>query len=132
MKILPAEAVPEPHLSGKWGDSPGTVLLVDDDEGIREVLQEIIELFGFSCRTAESAEESLRLLEEEPFDLMISDIKMPNMNGMELLREVKSNHPDVDIIMITGFSADYSFNDVVNAGASDIITKPLRVSYSSS
>ena len=127
MKAFSVESVPEEYPSEKTTASRGAVLLVDDDEGIREVLQEIVDLFGFVSKTARSAEESLQLLEDEPFDLMITDIKMPNMDGMELLKKVKSNHPDLDIIMITGFSAEYSFNDVVIAGASDIITKPINL-----
>lgn len=127
MKAFPVESVPEDYPPEKTTASRGAVLLVDDDEGIREVLQEIVELFGFTSKTARNAEESLQLLAHEPFDLMISDIRMPNMDGMELLKKAKKNHPDLDIIMITGFSADYSFNDVVNAGASDIITKPINL-----
>jgi len=127
MKALPVEAVPGSYSSRKSEDSQGLVLLVDDDEGIREVLQEIIQLFGFTRKTAESAEDSLRQLGVEPFDLMITDIKMPSMDGMELLRQAKKSHPELDIIMITGFSTDYSFNDVVIAGASDIITKPINL-----
>jgi signal transduction histidine kinase len=127
MKMLPVESVPEDYPPEKATASRGAVLLVDDDEGNREVLQEIVELFGFTSKTARNAEESLWLLEHEPFDLMVTDIRMPNMDGMELLKKTKSNYPDLDIIMITGFSADYSFNDVVNAGASDIITKPINL-----
>jgi len=127
MKTLPLQAVPKGHASRPTGYSQGLVLLVDDDEGIREVLQEIIQLFGFSCKTAENAVDSLRILGKERFDLMITDIKMPSMDGMALLREAKRKYPDLDIIMITGFSTDYSFNDVVIAGASDIITKPINL-----
>jgi len=127
MKMLPGDSVTESYPPEKTTSSRGTVLLVDDDEGIREVLQEIVELFGFTSKTAKNAGESLRLLEKESFDLMITDIRMPSMNGMELLREAKRKYPDLDIIMITGFSADYSFNDVVIAGASDIITKPINL-----
>ena len=127
MKMLSVESVPENYPPEKATASRGAVLLVDDDEGIREVLQEIVELFGFTSKTARTGEESLRFLEHESFDLMVTDIRMPNMDGMELLKKAKSNYPDIDIIMITGFSADYSFNDVVNAGASDIITKPINL-----
>jgi len=127
MKMLPAEAAPESCSFDKKENSQGVVLIVDDDEGIREVLTDIIQLFGFTCKTAEDANEALRLLREESFELMITDIKMPGIDGMELLREAKRDYPDLDIIMITGFSADYSFSDVVIAGASDIITKPINL-----
>jgi signal transduction histidine kinase len=127
MKTLPAGSATESYQPKKTAASRGTVLLVDDDEGIRTVLQEIVELFGFTSKTAKNAWESLQLLEKEAFDLMITDIRMPGMNGMELLRKAKREYPNLDIVMITGFSADYSFNDVVVAGASDIIRKPVNI-----
>jgi signal transduction histidine kinase len=127
MKTLPADTIPPDSPSDGRADSEGLVLIVDDDEGIREVLKDIIQLFGFSCKTAESAEEALRLLKKESFELMITDIKMPRTNGMELLKRAKKAYSDLDVIMITGFSADYSFSDVVIAGASDIIAKPVNL-----
>jgi signal transduction histidine kinase len=108
-------------------NSKGVVLIVDDDVGIRELLQEVMDLFGFCCKTAENAKEALKALEEDTFELMITDIKMPNIDGMELLKEAKAQYPDLDVIMMTGFSGDYSFNEVVIAGASDIIPKPINL-----
>ncbi len=127
MKVLPAKPVSERSLSTKRKGHQGAVLIVDDDEGIREVLQEIIQLFGFTCKTAESAAEALRLLKKEPFEIMVTDIKMPGIDGMELLRRAKGQSESLDIIMMTGFSGDYSFSDVVMAGASDIIPKPINL-----
>ncbi len=127
MKMLPTEAVREDCSSNKREGTEGLVLIVDDDEGIREVLKEIIQLFGFTCKTAENAEEALKRLRKESFELMITDIKMPGMNGMDLLRMAKKHSQALDIIMMTGFSAEYSFSDVVIAGASDIIPKPINL-----
>lgn len=127
MKMLPAEAAPKDCSSNKTECVQGVVLIVDDDDGIREVLKETIQLFGFTCKTAENAEEALGLLRKESFELMITDIKMPGMNGMDLLREAKAQSPMLDVIMMTGFSAEYSFSDVVIAGASDIIPKPINL-----
>jgi signal transduction histidine kinase len=128
MKTLSVEAVlPENGLPPNREKDQGAVLIVDDDGGIREVLGEIIELFGFTCKTAENGEGALRLLRKESFELMITDIKMPGMDGMELLRAAKKYSPALDVIMMTGFSAEYSFSDVVIAGASDIIPKPVNL-----
>ncbi|NIS59737.1 MAG: response regulator [Proteobacteria bacterium] len=127
MKVLPAKPVLQKSLSSKRESNQGAVLIVDDDEGIREVLQEIIQLFGFTCKSAESAEEALESLRKQSFELMITDIKMPGMDGMELLKRAKKQSESLDIIMMTGFSVDYSFSDVVMAGASDIIPKPINL-----
>jgi signal transduction histidine kinase len=127
MKVLPAKPVLKKSLSSKRENNQGAVLIVDDDEGIREVLQEIIQLFGFTCKSAESAEEALESLRKQSFELMITDIKMPGMDGMELLKRAKKQSESLDIIMMTGFSVDYSFSDVVMAGASDIIPKPINL-----
>ncbi len=127
MKVLSTKPALENRTSSKREGFQGVVLIVDDDEGIREVLEEIIQLFGFTCKTAESADEAIKLLKEESFELMITDIKMPGMDGMELLKRAKQCAPSLDVIMMTGFSAEYSFSDVVLTGASDIIPKPINL-----
>jgi len=117
----------ESRSSRKRRGAESRALIVDDDNGIRQLLKETVELFGFACSTASSGQQALHLLRKHAFDLMITDIKMPGMNGMDLLRAAKAGSPGLDVIMMTGFSSEYSFSDVVIAGASDIIPKPINL-----
>ena len=101
------------------------ILAVDDDEKIREILYEMLSRFGYECRTAVNGKEALSILQEDHFSIVISDIRMPEIDGMELLKGIKEKYPDIDVISITGYSKDYTFTDMVKAGASDFICKPF-------
>jgi len=101
------------------------VLVVDDDLRVREMIPGMLSRSGYECKTAANATEALDLLQKDTFSIVISDIRMPETDGIELLKEIKATYPDIDVISITGHSNDYTFMDVVNAGASDFILKPF-------
>ncbi|MFZ5572861.1 MAG: response regulator [Thermodesulfobacteriota bacterium] len=101
------------------------ILVVDDDEQFRLAVRTILKQKGYDCRTAPDAETALRQLREESVDLVISDVQMPAMDGVELMRAAKADHPDLDFIMMTGFSSVYTYGDIINAGASDYMSKPF-------
>jgi two-component system, cell cycle response regulator len=102
-----------------------SILIVDDDIGVSAPMQEFIEQSGYSVSSAASAEEALILLETEPVSVIVTDISLPGMNGLELTGIVKKKY-DIDVIVITGFSTDYSYEEAVSQGASDFIFKPVR------
>ena len=93
------------------------ILAVDDNEHIREILSEMLSRFGFECSTAANGREALDLMQRENFTLVLSDMRMPEMGGIELLHEIKKNYPDTDVISVTGYDANYTFTDVIKAGA---------------
>lgn len=102
------------------------ILAVDDDPQIREIFHEMLTRFGYGCRTAADGRQALTMLQEEgDISLVITDIRMPGMDGIELIKEIKSRHPDADVISVTGYAGDFTFTDVINAGASDFILKPF-------
>ncbi len=101
------------------------ILVVDDDLKVRETLHKLISRQGYECKTATNGREALEIVEEDNFSFVISDIKMPGMNGMELLKAIKKDYPDIDVIIMTAYSEDYTFTDVIKAGASDFISKPF-------
>lgn len=101
------------------------ILIVEDNEGIRLPLKEYIELSGFQATASASAEEALDILKENSFEVVITDIMLGEMDGLELTDHVKSNL-DSDVIVMTGYSDDYSYEDVINKGASDLVFKPVR------
>ena len=102
-----------------------SVLIVDDEKAIREAMEEFIQMAGFDVRTAVSAEEAIAVLEETSIDVVITDIMMSGMSGLELTGIIKKNY-NSDVIVMTGFCADYSYEEAINKGANDFVFKPIR------
>ncbi len=101
------------------------ILIVDDDVAIRESMNEFVDMSGYESSTAASAEEALEMLEEKSADVVITDIMLPGMDGLELTDRIKKNH-DIDVIVMTGYSGDYSYEEAISKGASDFVFKPVR------
>jgi two-component system cell cycle response regulator len=101
------------------------ILIVDDDISIRESMQEFIELSGFKSSVAGSAEEALKILKENCIQVVITDILLPGMNGLELTDQIKKQE-DIDVIVMTGYSGDYSYEEAISKGASDFVFKPVK------
>ena len=102
----------------------GHILVVDDDESIREILKRTIKIAGYECTTAQNVKEALNILENNQVDVVITDIVMEGQNGIELTSIVKEKF-DADVIMITGFSEDLKYEDAIKLGARDFIQKPV-------
>ncbi|MEZ6195955.1 MAG: response regulator [Planctomycetota bacterium] len=102
------------------------ILLVDDDDGIRDSLAEFLVDYGYQLVTASDAGEAIRVLESRRFDLVLTDISMPGLSGLELLKHVKRLDDTVDVIMISGF-LDISYAiQAMRQGAYDFFTKPFN------
>jgi DNA-binding NtrC family response regulator len=103
------------------------ILLVDDEEDIREVLGVYLKSNGYEVHSAENGEEALNLFSMHKPPIVLSDIKMPGIDGIELLKKIKNESPDTEFIMITGHGdmslAISSFQDQ----AADFVTKPINV-----
>lgn len=102
------------------------ILIVDDNLNIRTQLCEYIDLCGYNSTIAADAEEAISLLKQQPYDIVITDIQMPGIDGLVLTDIIKKNYT-ADVIVITGFSANYSYETAIKKGASDIIFKPIRL-----
>lgn len=104
------------------------ILIVDDDPVVLEVMKSIIASYGFALATASDGQQALAKLQSDHFSIIITDINMPIMDGMELLRHVKDHYPKIGVIVVTGLSEHYSYIEVINAGAIDYMTKPFESS----
>ena len=102
-----------------------SVLVVDDDESLRRITQLQLQEAGHEVLTAANGEEALRLLEEHPVALVITDFKMPGMSGLDLLQAVRKSSPQTSVLMITAFGTVQSAVEAMKAGAFDYITKPI-------
>ncbi len=103
------------------------ILLVDDEKMILQVLKEFLKKIGYSCTTTSNAYDAMKTLDTSHFDLVISDIKMEEMNGIELMKEANKKFPHLDFIMMTGHVSDYSYSDIISAGATDFLVKPFNM-----
>src|SRR6267378_3873990 len=103
------------------------ILIIDDDQAIRDLLSEGLADSGYHCETACDGPEGLRKLQSNSFDLVVSDINMPEMDGVQLLQEIKKTHPDTEIIMLTGVVDVDTAIQSMRLGASDYLTKPFNL-----
>jgi DNA-binding NtrC family response regulator len=103
------------------------ILIVDDEQSYRQLLSLVFEGDGHSIRTASNGREALTLLQEEPADVIISDVKMPDMDGIEMLRAVRGTHPDLGVILMTAFASVETAREAFKLGADDFIQKPFDV-----
>ncbi|MBF0550769.1 MAG: response regulator, partial [Deltaproteobacteria bacterium] len=101
------------------------ILVVDDELSIRVSLQGWLKKFGYRVDTAEDGETALNLAEETFYDLMLVDIKMPGMDGIEVLRQIKGDSPDTLVVMITAHGSIESAVESMKIGASDYLMKPF-------
>lgn len=104
-----------------------SVLIVDDERSMRDFLKILLEKAGHKVSIAESGQKALALLDNQPVEVIVSDIRMPGMTGIELLETVKENFPDLPVIMITAFASPDDAVLAMKNGAFDYITKPFNV-----
>jgi diguanylate cyclase (GGDEF)-like protein len=108
-------------------DEKQSIVAVDDDMDLMSVLEEFFDHLGYKHRMAYNGLEALELIEKKPPTIIITDLLMPEMDGMDLVHEIKARWPDIDILVMTAYTKDFKYTDVVNAGASDFIQKPFSL-----
>ena len=103
-----------------------SVLIVEDHDRLREQLGQFYEQDGYKVITASCGEEGIQKLSEEKFALVVSDVKMPGIDGFQLARHVREEYPDTDVILVTAFGNIKQAVEAMKLGASDYITKPFQ------
>ena len=103
-----------------------SILIVDDDPGSLHLLQRILRDAGLTVRTAQSPTAALRQLEEYPPDLLLTDLRMPEMSGLDLLRAARGRRPDLCCLVVTAFATDEATAEIFHAGAQDLFHKPIN------
>jgi two-component system response regulator HydG len=104
-----------------------SVLIVDDDASARGFFSEALTSLGYDAQSVDSAEAALSQLITGQFDIVLVDVRMPGMNGLDLLKVIKQDYPSVDVVMITGFGTVPSAVQAMKQGAYDYLTKPVKV-----
>ncbi len=102
------------------------ILLVEDDEPLLELLKNILELDRFDTLGAGSCEEALEILSNHTVHMIISDVLLPKMTGFDLLKIVKKQSPEIPVVLVTGYSGDYTRKDALAIGADGYFKKPFK------
>jgi two-component system response regulator AtoC len=104
----------------------GNILIVDDQPMVLKTIREILEREGYKTTAVESGEAALKAAREEQFDVLLTDIKMPQMSGLELVEKMSEINPKTIPIMINGYPSVESVNHAFNKGAYNYLLKPIR------
>jgi len=104
-----------------------SILVVDDDTELRKVLSSILSEEGYSVKTVENGKQAIEVSEKTRFDLALIDIKLPDMEGTELLNRLKAKQPHIVMIIVTGFPTIENAMGAVNKGADGYILKPFEI-----
>ena len=102
------------------------ILIVDDDPAILDIMGSYIESFGFEYDKSKDGLDAVEKLKSGDFTIALIDMIMPNMDGMQLLKHIREDYPKIGVIVITGYGNSFSYTDVIRAGASDFMAKPLN------
>jgi CheY-like chemotaxis protein len=115
-----------PDIAGPPNSSP-SVLVVDDDTSMTFTLSRILEFKGYLPQIAHSGTEALERLAHTNCDCVLSDIRMPNTDGVEFCREVHSRHPNLPVVLMTAYAEDEMIERALAEGAIEVLTKPLDI-----
>ena len=105
------------------------LLLVDDERSFLNTIAKRMKKRGISAELAYSGEQCLEMLENQPFDVVVSDVKMPGMDGICLLKHIKQKYPDIEVILLTGHASTQDGVDGIKSGAFDYLTKPIELEH---
>ncbi len=103
------------------------VLVVDDEESVREPIVAMLEHLSFKADSAVNSEEALEMLTQKPYTFLLTDIRIPGIDGLELIRRTKTTHPEICSIAMTGYSREFNYVEVINTGATDFVNKPFVI-----
>ena len=102
-----------------------SILIVDDEEAMRDACRQVLASDGLILKEVSSGQEALEVIRQESFELMILDLKMPGMDGMEILRRVQQESPGTAAVVITGYASVESAVEAMKLGAADFLPKPF-------
>jgi CheY-like chemotaxis protein len=104
-----------------------SILVVDDEPGMRALFSFMLGAKGYEVRTAGSGDEALQNVKSSPYDLVFLDVRMPYMNGVEVLRALKQLRPNISVVMMTGYAVEQLLNEAIREGAKGYLRKPFTI-----
>jgi two-component system response regulator PilR (NtrC family) len=124
-RALTAPSTPEPRADA--GVAKPRILIVDDEQSMRDMLRIVLRRDGFDVTLAANGKEAIELLQKERIDLLLSDIRMPDVSGVEVLRAAKDVNKDIVAFMMTAFASTDSAVEAMRLGAVEYFTKPFNM-----
>jgi DNA-binding NtrC family response regulator len=115
-----------PTTESKMKEEGNGILIVDDDQDMREMIQDILKDRGHHVMTAPTGQEALKILGEGAVSVVLTDLRMKGMQGLELLSEIKQSYPDISVILMTAFGSVETAVEAMKVGASDYLVKPVK------
>ncbi len=102
------------------------ILVIDDEQMILDMLDQVLSAAGYRVHTAVGGQEALELYERHPVNLVLTDIRMPGIDGYRLLQKIKAKNAEARIVLMSGYSNDLSITEAIELGADEFIVKPFR------
>jgi CheY-like chemotaxis protein len=106
----------------------GKILIVDDNPNMSSLLAEMLEVFNYESTRAGDGLEAIDKIEQDEFSLVITDLRMPKMSGLDLLQKIKERRPNMPVVVISGYALDDEGNDLLNSLADGFLNKPFKMS----
>jgi DNA-binding NtrC family response regulator len=113
--------------TAREGEATATVLIVDDEPSTRQLCRDVASESGLATRVASTTEEALAALDEFPIDIVITDLRVPEIGGLELLKQVREHYPGTEVIVLTQYGTIENAVEATRLGAADYVTKPFHV-----
>ena len=107
-------------------EAPSRLLVIDDDESVRSLLKDLLEESGYDVKAASCGEEALKMIRMATYDIIVTDLRLTGMHGLEVIKEVKAIDSGIDVVVMTGYASVNSAVESMKAGAVDYITKPFN------
>jgi len=106
-----------------------SILVVDDNPSMAKALEDILNFKGFETYAANSGAKALEILRKHPVDILLTDVKMPEMNGAELYRETRKSYPNLTTLFMTAYATDDFIQQGMTEGFRTVLTKPVDINY---
>jgi CheY-like chemotaxis protein len=106
-----------------------SILVVDDNPSIAGILADILDVKGFEVHAAYSGAEAIEILRAHPIDVMLTDVKMPDLNGVELYRATRKLYPNLTTVLMTAYAADDLIQQGLTEGIKTVLSKPVNIDY---
>jgi CheY-like chemotaxis protein len=106
-----------------------SILVVDDNLAMADTLVDILDAKGYVVHAAAGGAEALKILQKQPIDILLTDVKMPEMNGLELYRETRKPYPNLITIFMTAYAADELIQQGMAEGVKTVLTKPVEINF---
>lgn len=106
-----------------------SILIVDDDPSMAVTLADVLQVKGFDVRTAPSGGAALKVLQRAPVDVLLTDVRMADMDGLALYRQARKSHPGITTILMTAYAADEIIQQGMSEGIKTVLTKPIDINF---